>query len=340
MLDSSDEELLRNKQITTENTNDYAEEPHPQNERNVNFERPFSSQNRNFQQSEQNFQAYSSQNSSGRFTKKLNIDFKPSTTYQQQQNFLYNNQIKLQSRSQTQNLPPVTKTFEELNLIPPIYNTIRSNGWTYPTPIQSVALPIALKGRDMIGIAKTGSGKTAAFIIPAFLHILQQDPIKTGDGPIALVLSPTRELAQQTDEVADKFASALNMKHVCIFGGAPRRTQASGLIRRPQLVIATPGRLIDFMESGLCPMNRCTFLVLDEADQMLDMGFEPQIRKIIGNITEDRQTLMFSATWPKEIQDLANDFLKDPVQMNIGSHELTTNPNIKVGVQKLREKVT
>jgi len=167
----------------------------------------------------------------------------------------------------------------------------------------------------LIGIAKTGSGKTLAFTLPSIVHILDQSPLKGGDGPIALVLSPTRELAMQTSQECNRFGRPCRVTNVCVYGGAPRGRQFQELQRGTHVVIATPGRLIDFLESGATNLNRVTYLVLDEADRMLDMGFEPQIRKIIEQIRPDRQTVMFSATWPKEVQNLARDFLVNPVQL-------------------------
>lgn len=174
----------------------------------------------------------------------------------------------------------------------------------------------------------TGSGKTLGYILPAIVHINNQPSISRGDGPIALVLAPTRELAQQIQQVATEFGSLSYVRNTCVFGGAPKGSQARDLERGVEIVIATPGRLIDFLESGRTNLKRCTYLVLDEADRMLDMGFEPQIRKIIEQIRPDRQTCMWSATWPKEVRKLAEDYLGDYVQINIGSLQLSANHNI------------
>jgi len=202
-------------------------------------------------------------------------------------------------------------------------------GFTTPTPIQSQSWPIVLSGRDLIGIAKTGSGKTLAFTLPAIVHILDQAPLQHRDGPIALVLSPTRELAMQTSQECNRFGRPCRVNNVCVYGGAPRGRQQQELERGTHIIIATPGRLIDFLESGATNLKRVTYLVLDEADRMLDMGFEPQIRKILEQIRPDRQTVMFSATWPKEVQNLARDFLVSPVQLQIGSLNLSANQDIK-----------
>jgi len=187
---------------------------------------------------------------------------------------------------------------------------------------------MALSGRDMIGIAKTGSGKTLGFLLPAIVHINAQPLLKPGDGPIALVLSPTRELANQTLQETDKFGRSSRLKYSCVYGGVSKGPQARDLRNGVEILIACPGRLIDFLESGTTNLFRCTYLVLDEADRMLDMGFEPQMRAIVGQIRPDRQTLLFSATWPKSIVKLAHDFLTDPLQVNVGSLELHANKDI------------
>ncbi|KAG8276279.1 putative ATP-dependent RNA helicase ddx17, variant 2 [Homalodisca vitripennis] len=205
---------------------------------------------------------------------------------------------------------------------------VRKQGFDFPTAIQAQGWPIAMSGMNMVGVAKTGSGKTLAYMLPACVHINNQEPLKRGDGPIALVLAPTRELAQQIQTVARDFGSSTFVRSTCIFGGAPKGPQARDLMRGVEIVIATPGRLIDFLEQGQTNLKRCTYLVLDEADRMLDMGFEPQIRKIIEQIRPDRQVLMWSATWPKEVRKLAEDFLHDYIQINIGSLELSANHNI------------
>ncbi|KAM8710375.1 hypothetical protein ACLKA7_017063 [Drosophila subpalustris] len=216
-------------------------------------------------------------------------------------------------------------------------NEIQRQRYTEPTPIQSQAWPIVMSGNNLVGIAKTGSGKTLAFILPAIVHISGQEPLKRGDGPIALVLAPTRELAQQIQSVAIDFGSNAYVRNTCIFGGAPRSKQANDLERGVEIVIATPGRLLDFLQGGVTNLRRCTYLVLDEADRMLDMGFEPQIRKILGQIRPDRQILMWSATWPKEVRQLAEDFLGSYIQINIGSLELSANHNIRQYVEVCSE---
>jgi len=187
---------------------------------------------------------------------------------------------------------------------------------------------MALSGRDVIAISQTGSGKTISFALPAMLHINAQPLLGPGDGPIVLILAPTRELAVQIQTECSKFGTNSRIRNTAIYGGAPKGPQIRDLQRGVEIVIATPGRLIDMLETGKTTLRRVTYLVMDEADRMLDMGFEPQIRKIVGQIRPDRQTLMFSATWPKDVQKLAADFLRDAMQVNIGSLELSANVNI------------
>lgn len=227
------------------------------------------------------------------------------------------------------NGPNPIQTFEETRFPDYVMKEVRRQNYEKPTPIQGQGWPIALSGSNMVAIAQTGSGKTCGFILPAIVHINNQPPLQRGDGPIALVLAPTRELAQQIQQVATDFGSMSYVRNTCVFGGAPRYNQTRDLQRGCEIVIATPGRLIDFLESGKTNLRRCTYLVLDEADRMLDMGFEPQIRQIISQIRPDRQVLMWSATWPKEVRRLAEDFLgSNYIQVNIGSLELSANHSI------------
>jgi len=218
--------------------------------------------------------------------------------------------------------------FHEANFPNYVIDVINKQNWNEPTPIQAQGWPVALSGKDMVGVAQTGSGKTLAYLLPAIVHINHQPFLERGDGPICLVLAPTRELAQQVQQVAADFGKASRLKSTCVYGGAPKGPQLRDLERGVEICIATPGRLIDFLECNKTNLRRCTYLVLDEADRMLDMGFEPQIRKIVDQIRPDRQTLMWSATWPKEVRQLAEDFLKEYVQINIGALQLSANHNI------------
>eukprot|EP01065_Artemidia_motanka_P030582 TRINITY_DN3661_c0_g1_i1.p1 TRINITY_DN3661_c0_g1~~TRINITY_DN3661_c0_g1_i1.p1 ORF type:complete len:635 (+),score=126.04 TRINITY_DN3661_c0_g1_i1:170-1906(+) len=224
--------------------------------------------------------------------------------------------------------PNPVLTFQEASLPAAMLRSFDGQGFVAPTPIQAQGWSVALAGRDMIGIAKTGSGKTLAFGVPGILHVSAQPPQRPGDGPIMLVLSPTRELACQIEHEIRRVLP-LGMRCVCCYGGAPRRDQHRALQQGVGVVIATPGRLIDFAQSRVTNLYRVSFLVLDEADRMLDMGFEPDVRKILGQIRPDRQTLMWSATWPSGVQRLARDFLKDPIQIQVGSQELSANSDVQ-----------
>ena len=152
-----------------------------------------------------------------------------------------------------------------------------------------------------MGIAATGSGKTLSFILPAIVHINAQEYLRPGDGPIALVIAPTRELATQIEKEARKFGESSKIKITCVYGGVSKGPQARALRNGVEIVICTPGRMIDFLESNTTNLRRVTYLVMDEADRMLDMGFEKQIRSIVSQIRPDRQTLLWSATWPKHV---------------------------------------
>uniref|UniRef100_A0A672ZUP7 RNA helicase n=1 Tax=Sphaeramia orbicularis TaxID=375764 RepID=A0A672ZUP7_9TELE len=215
---------------------------------------------------------------------------------------------------------PVTN-FHQAQFPQYVMDVLMQQNFKEPTAIQAQGFPLALSGRDMVGIAQTGSGKTLSYLLPAIVHINHQPYLERGDGPICLVLAPTRELAQQVQQVAYDYGKSSRIKSTCVYGGAPKGPQIRDLERGVEICIATPGRLIDFLEAGKTNLRRCTYLVLDEADRMLDMGFEPQIRKIVDQIRPDRQTLMWSATWPKEVRQLAEDFLKDYVQINVGGEK-------------------
>jgi superfamily II DNA/RNA helicase len=239
---------------------------------------------------------------------------------------------------QGREIPNPIFTFEEANFPEYVMQELRKCNFEKPTAIQSQGWPMALSGRNCIGIAKTGSGKTISFLLPAIVHINNQPMLNRGDGPIVLVLAPTRELAQQIQEVAVQFGETSRIKSTCLFGGAPKGPQARDLERGVEICIATPGRLIDMLDSGKTNLRRCTYLVLDEADRMLDMGFEPQLRTIVSQIRPDRQTLMWSATWPKEVQQMARDFLGgDFLHTTIGSSELAANHAIKQIVEFMQD---
>jgi ATP-dependent RNA helicase DDX5/DBP2 len=205
-----------------------------------------------------------------------------------------------------------------------ILDSIKNAGFEKPSAIQAQGWPVALSGRDLIGIADTGSGKTLAFLLPAVVHINAQPPLQRGEGPIVLVLAPTRELANQIKVEVDKFGSSSHIKNAVVYGGVPKSQQIRALDAGADIVIATPGRLIDLLEMRKTNLRRVTYLVLDEADRMLDMGFEQQLRKILGQIRPGKQVLMWSATWPKEIRSIARDYMVDPVRIQVGDDDLTT----------------
>ena len=236
------------------------------------------------------------------------------------------------------NVPLPILNFNDFHGIPEaITKCFKEQGYTAPTPIQSQTWPILLSGRDLVGVAKTGSGKTMAFMVPGVMHILAQNPWQAGDGPNLLVLAPTRELACQIEEESKKVIKhGLDIYTTVLYGGTPKGFQARALRQGVNVVIATPGRLIDLLEMKATNLLRVTYLVLDEADRMLDMGFEPQLRAICTQIRPDRQTLMFSATWPKEIRAMAASFQKDFVRICIGSEELHCNKDVTQHISVVR----
>nr|CAD1834824.1 unnamed protein product [Ananas comosus var. bracteatus] len=223
------------------------------------------------------------------------------------------------------NVPAPFTTFESTNFSSEILKEVHHAGFSSPTPIQAQAWPIVLQSRDIVAIAKTGSGKTLGYLIPGFIH-LKRLRNNSKVGPTVLVLAPTRELATQIQEEAVKFGRSSRISCTCLYGGAPKGPQLRDLDRGVDVVVATPGRLNDILEMRRISLRQVSYLVLDEADRMLDMGFEPQIRKIVKEVPHRRQTLMFTATWPKEVRKIAADLLVHPVQVNIGSiDELVAN---------------
>ncbi len=202
-------------------------------------------------------------------------------------------------------------SFESLGLSQSILRCIRLVGFEHPTPIQAAVIPASLTGRDLIGLAETGSGKTAAFTLPITERLARDSRGR------ALILSPTREIALQTQAFLDAFGGDYGLKSVCLIGGVKMGPQLQGLRRRPHVIVATPGRLLDHLEQGSARIDQTDVLVLDEADHMLDMGFMPQVHRILQELPEKRQTLMFSATMPPPIERLAQQFMKDPMRIDI-----------------------
>ena len=197
------------------------------------------------------------------------------------------------------------KNWNQCGLSGRVLDVIRKSGFDTPMAIQAQALPVIMSGRDCIGIAETGSGKTLAFVLPMLRHIKDQPPLQQGDGPIALVVAPTRELVQQISKDTKKFCKVHNMLVVAVYGGSGVANQITELKRGAEIVVCTPGRMIDILVTSggkITNMRRVTYLVFDEADRMFDMGFEPQISRIHRNIRPSRQTVMFSATFPRSVR--------------------------------------
>lgn len=228
---------------------------------------------------------------------------------------------------QGEQIPKAIDSWDEAqNFFPPLLvQQCRNAGFEKPMPIQANTWGIGLQGRDLIGVAKTGSGKTLAYLFLGFYRILTQRP----PSPAMVILAPTRELAQQIEAEAQKFGMPVRIRTACCYGGASRGPQLGQLRRGCQVIVACPGRLNDFIQQGQVRLNQCAFLVLDEADRMLDLGFEPQIRSIIETMPTVRQTLLYTATWPKELRSLASDFLTKPIHVNVGKGDrLEANPDI------------
>ena len=220
------------------------------------------------------------------------------------------NEQPLEAVSSTSETPA---SFTDLGLSPVVLAAVSDAGYTHPTPIQREAIPLALSGRDMIGLANTGTGKTAAFTLPIIDRLI--------DGPRrtrALILTPTRELCVQVEESFRKYAKHAPISVVAVFGGVPLEPQERKLRGGVDVVVATPGRLIDHLERQNVVFDDLEVLVLDEADRMLDMGFAPQINRIVSDIPNYRQTLLFSATMPPEVEALARKYLRKPVVVQVG----------------------
>ncbi|KAF7658995.1 hypothetical protein LDENG_00004650 [Lucifuga dentata] len=211
--------------------------------------------------------------------------------------------------------PKPSTSFAHFGFDEQLMHQIRKSEYTQPTPIQCQGVPIALSGRDMIGIAKTGSGKTAAFIWPMMVHIMDQKELEAGEGPIAVIVCPTRELCQQIHAECKRFGKAYSLRSVAVYGGGSMWEQAKALQEGAEIVVCTPGRLIDHVKKKATSLQRVTYLVFDEADRMFDMGFEYQVRSIASHVRPDRQTLLFSATFRKKIERLARDILVDPIRV-------------------------
>ncbi len=219
--------------------------------------------------------------------------------------------------------PTPTPTFADLPLRPNILQVISRVGYQFPTPIQSAFIPAAVTGRDFIGKAQTGTGKTAAFLLPIYQQLKPGVP-----GPSALILSPTRELAAQIGEEAKKFGQSLGISSTVIMGGEGFRSQIRDLQNGAQVIIGTPGRIIDLHRRGHLPLQAIRFVVLDEADRMLDIGFRPDIERILRRTPEERQTLLLSATLPEDVLRLSKRYMKEPETIDVCPENLAV-PSIR-----------
>jgi len=231
------------------------------------------------------------------------------------------------------------QTFAELGFPDTIMKIC--SGFSNPTPIQAQCWPVLASGRDIIGIAETGSGKTLAFSIPALAHLkhrVETEGRSKAGFPKMLIVSPTRELAMQSQEVLEAAGSSCGVRSVCVYGGVPKWTQKEALKKGVEVVVATPGRLIDLINEGVCDLSQVSYLVLDEADRMLDQGFERDIRAIIGQTHTSRQTALFSATWPDSVRELAHSFLTRPIKVTIGSDDLAAGTRIKQIVEVVEDR--
>ncbi|AEE48071.1 DEAD/DEAH box helicase [Haliscomenobacter hydrossis] len=216
-------------------------------------------------------------------------------------------------------------TFKELNLIDPILHALESEGYTIPTPIQQKAIPVLLERKDLLGCAQTGTGKTAAFAIPILQLLYQDKGLSKGPRQLkALILTPTRELAIQISESFGAYGRNCGLKHAVIFGGVNQSKQVEAIRGGLDILVATPGRLLDLMNQQLLSLQHINTFVLDEADRMLDMGFVHDVKRIITRLPQRRQSLFFSATMPPEIQKLANTILSNPVKVEVSPISSTT----------------
>lgn len=239
------------------------------------------------------------------------------------------------------NCPKPVIKWAQFGLPVPTMNVINNLGYEKPTSIQAQAIPAIMSGRDVIGVAKTGSGKTMAFLLPLFRQIKDQRPLLSHEGPMALVMTPTRELAVQIYRECRPFLKALDLRAVCAYGGSPIKDQIADLKRGAEIVVCTPGRMIDLLAANsgrVINLQRVTYLVLDEADRMFDMGFEPQVMKIIRNIRPDKQTVLFSATFPRQMETLARKTLKNAVEIIVGARSVVA-PEI-TQIVEVRPEVT
>ncbi|CAE7747413.1 RH14 [Symbiodinium sp. CCMP2592] len=200
---------------------------------------------------------------------------------------------------------------------------LKDAGFRCPTPIQAYTWPVLMEGKDVIGVAKTGSGKTLGYLLPGYIKVKRNEgkSFDPSRGPGMLIMAPTRELCQQIFEESERFGKPAKIDTACVYGGAPKGQQVRQLRNSPHCVVATPGRLNDFLSNRELQINQCEYLVLDEADRMLDMGFEPQIRELINYLPGQRQTALYTATWPREVKEIASRLTQDAAHIQVGSED-------------------
>ncbi|KAL6856881.1 hypothetical protein ACP4OV_018263 [Aristida adscensionis] len=257
------------------------------------------------------------------FRKNFYIEVKDITIMTSEEVAAYRKQFELKVHGK--DVPKPIKTWVQSGQTSKILDTIKKLGFEKPMPIQAQALPIIMSGRDCIGVAKTGSGKTLAFVLPMLRHVKDQPPVVPGDGPIGLIVAPTRELVVQIHSDIKKFSKVLGISCVAVYGGSGVAQQISELKRGAEIVVCTPGRMIDILctsNGKITNLKRVTFLVMDEADRMFDMGFEPQITRIVQNTRPDRQTVLFSATFPRQVEMLARKVLTKPIEIQVGGRSV------------------
>jgi ATP-dependent RNA helicase DDX46/PRP5 len=256
------------------------------------------------------------------FRKNFYIEAKDIREMQSEEVAVYRKELEL--KVHRKDVPKPIKTWLQSGQTSKLLDTIKKLGFEKPMPIQVQALLVIMSGRDCIGVAKTGSGKTLAFLLPMLRHVKDQPPVAPGDGPVGLIVAPTRELVVQIHSDI-KFSKVLGMSCVAVYGGSGVAQQISELQRGAEIVVCTPGRMIDILctsNGKITNLRRVTFLVMDEADRMFDMGFEPQITRIIQNTRRDRQTVLFSATFPRQVEKLARKVLIKPVEIQVGGRSV------------------
>ncbi|KAG4302844.1 hypothetical protein PCANB_000787 [Pneumocystis canis] len=235
--------------------------------------------------------------------------------------------------------PKPVQNWSQCGLPAHVLDIIYRLNYEKPTAIQAQAIPAIMSGRDVIGVAKTGSGKTIAFLLPMFRHIKDQRPIDSLEGPVALIMTPTRELAVQIHKECKHFLKVLGLRAVCAYGGSPIKDQIAELKRGAEIVVCTPGRIIDLLganQGRVTNLKRTSYIVLDEADRMFDLGFEPQVMKVVNNVRPDRQTVLFSATFPKQMDALSRKILQKPIEIIVGARSVVA-PEIQQIVEVCTE---